>query len=401
MVTYLVQYDLNLFSDFTYFLNQTTGDEINQRDSRVYVGTRAEHTVYGKILGRDMENTFGFKVRQDWIGLTLDNVQNRALISHVRTDHVSQLNIAPWYQNKTQWLNWFRSVEGVRGDIFYFNSTSDLPVDSGNGYTGTLNPKLSLVFGPWSKTEFYIDGGFGFHTNDARGIFSSIDPGAGEPSRQLPALVHTRGTEVGVRTTDVPHLNSTLSVWSLWSDSDTFFDGDKGSVVDADRPGVRYGVEFSNLVTPTSWLSFDVNLAYSYAYFTDGDPQSVGILIPESVTTVASAGVSVKNIPGFKNFFGSLRLREFGPRPLIEDGSQTSRPSTIFNLASGYLISKTWSLNVEVLNLLNTSYNDNEYYYSSRLKGEAAGPDDGGGYNDHMVHTGEPRSLRATLLARF
>ncbi|MBC7692213.1 MAG: TonB-dependent receptor [Methylotenera sp.] len=401
VVVYLTQYNLDLYSNFTYFLNQVTGDQIDQKDSRVYTGVRAEHTVYGKLFERDMENTFGLQVRQDWIGATLNDTQNRNLVSHVRTDHVAELNVSPWFQHKLQWSSWFRTVEGVRGDLYDFHVASDIAPDSGQKFTGTLNPKLSLILGPWDKTEFYLSGGTGFRTNDARGIFAVASPVQGEPSRQLPAIVHTRGAEVGVRSSRLPGLNTTLSFWVLGSESDTFFSGDSGSVVDADRAGRRYGVEWTNYFTPRPWLTFDADFAYSTSRFVDDDPKGVGKYIPEAITSVISGAVAVHDVPGAERVFGALRMRQFGPRPLIEDNSQKSAPSTVFNIEAGYHLSKAWTASLQVLNLFNSSYRENEYYYSSRLKGEAAGPDEQGGTNDHMVHSGEPRSLRATLVAKF
>src|SRR5262249_44218066 len=131
------------------------------------------------------------------------------------------------------------------------------------------------------------------------------------------------------------------------------------------------------------------------------DPEGVGKHIPESATSVLSAGLTAERIPGFGGLFTSLRLRSFGPRPLTEDGSQKSSPSSVVNLRTGYVFDKTWSAAVEVLNLFDAQSNDNEYYYSARLRGEPTGPDEGGGYNDHMVHAGEPRALRLSLVARF
>ena len=77
LTAYLVHYNLDLYSDFTYFLNQTTGDEIDQRDSRSFTGFRADHTNYDKILEMDTGHTFGLQVRQDFIGNSLNHVQLR------------------------------------------------------------------------------------------------------------------------------------------------------------------------------------------------------------------------------------------------------------------------------------------------------------------------------------
>ena len=156
VVVYGVGYGLDLYSDFTYFLNQTQGDEIEQYEHRIYGGVRAKHTIYGKFLDHDTENTFGFQARDDEVDPELNQVTDRVVWQHDRTDHVSELNIAPWYENKIHWSSWFRSVAGVRYDDFNYSDRSDLAGDSGQGNKGALSPKLSLIFGPWSKTELYL-----------------------------------------------------------------------------------------------------------------------------------------------------------------------------------------------------------------------------------------------------
>jgi hypothetical protein len=66
----------------------------------------------------------------------------------------------------------------------------------------------------------------------------------------------------------------------------------------------------------------------------------------------------------------------------------------------GYEFSPTYSVAVDVFNLLNTHAQDVAYYYASRLKFESAGPDDSG-YNDIEVHPAESRSIRVTLMVKF
>ena len=47
---------------------------------------------------------------------------------------------------------------------------------------GIVSPKGGVVFGPWRGTELYVNGGFGFHSNDARGATITCDPVTGEPA---------------------------------------------------------------------------------------------------------------------------------------------------------------------------------------------------------------------------
>ena len=354
--------------------------------------------MYGKLFGNDTEYSFGLQGRDDWIEVRLDHVTNRVAWQHVSTNQVNELDIAPWVRNRTRWTDYFRTEAGIRADGYYFGDSSDYTGNSGNTTAGAVSPKVSLVFGPWSKTEYYLQGGLGFRTNDVRGMFTAIQPNTGQPSLLQTPIVHSRGAEVGVRSSAIAKLNTTLSVWTLNNDSDTFFDGDAGALVNTDRPSLRTGVEWTNFYSPISWLTVDADFAYSWAYFIDGQP---GIWVPEAVRAVVSGAVTVKGIPGMGGLFGSLRWRYFGPRPLTMDNSQQSASVAVLNLLAGYEFNKTWTLSLAVLNLFNAQYNDAEYYDSSRLKGEPPGPNPDGSYSDHMVHAGDPLSARLTLTASF
>jgi hypothetical protein len=58
----------------------------------------------------------------------------------------------------------------VRGDFFTVAITDKLGGPNGGTASSFLaSPKLQMIFEPWFNTEFYLNGGFGFHSNDARG----------------------------------------------------------------------------------------------------------------------------------------------------------------------------------------------------------------------------------------
>ena len=128
-------------------------------------------------------------------------------------------------------------------------------LNSGSASQFLPSPKASLIFGPWSNTEFYVQGGFGFHSNDARGAAQRIEPISPAnpfptPATPIRPLVPTKGAEVGVRTLAVPHLQSTLSLWYLYSASELQQSGDTGGTVASKSPSNRYGVEWANFYTP-------------------------------------------------------------------------------------------------------------------------------------------------------
>src|SRR5262249_21883490 len=157
-------------------------------------------------------------------------------------------------------------------------------------------------FGPWNGTEFYVNAGTGFHSNDARGTTLSHDP-QGNPVDRATPLVTAKGAEVGLRTVVLPHLQSTVALWTLRLASEVVVTGDAGTT-EAGRPSERHGVEWANYFTPRRWLIVDGDLSWSHGRFTTFDP--IGNYIPGSVQTVASVGVTIDSV---RNVFGSVRLR--------------------------------------------------------------------------------------------
>ena len=279
----------------------------------------------------------------------------------------------------------------MRFDGFRFKvSNSNIADNNGERYDGMVSPKLGLIFGPWADTEFYLNGGMGFHSNDARGVNTTVDPSTRESVNKAVPLARTYGAEIGTRTTWVKGLQSTLAIWWLDIDSELLFVGDAGTT-EISRPSRRYGLEFANYYSPTDWLTFDADLSFSNSRFRGDDPE--GNYIPGSIETVIAAGATVHNYHGF---FGGPRLRFFGPRPLIEDNSVRSDSTILLSAMLGYNIDKTWSVQAELFNLLNRKDSAIDYYYQSRLPGEAAE-----GVNDIHFHPVEPVSFRLGISAHF
>ncbi len=396
VMAYATYYDLELFSDFDYFLTDPIhGDQFQQKDQRVQLGLNASQTWNLKMFGLDTVNTAGLQERTDFIRLQLNNTEDQAVLSDIRHDHVFETRVGPYLENKTNWLPWFRTVAGFRADVFNYHDNDYTDRIAGGGTSAIVSPKLSLIFGPWAKTELYLNGGYGFHSNDIRGVVGPAIQGNNAPTGSVSPLVKTRGAEAGVRTTIVPGLQSTLTLWLLDLDSELVFSGDAADN-EPSRPSRRWGVEYGNFYTPTPWLTFDLDFAYSNARFTDHDP--AGPWVPEAIETVLDAGVAFHDLgAGWqKGFYGGLRLRFFGPRTLIEDRSVRSDPTTLVYLQLGYRFNKSWELSFDIFNLLDSQDSDIDYYYASRLRGEPAE-----GVDDIHTHQTEPRELRGGLTLHF
>jgi hypothetical protein len=384
---YAVRYQLSLFSNFTYFLDDPiNGDQFQQVDSRTVLGGRIAHRRLGRLGDRPLQFTLGLQTRTDDIALALNHTAARQLLDTVRTDDVLQSSLAGYTEASIEWTPWLRSLAGFRVDGYRFKVDAiSQPLNSGLQYAGIASPKGGVVIGPFRGTEFYVNAGSGFHSNDARGATITVDPSTGESVSPVTPLARATGAEVGFRTVAIPHLQSTVSIWGLGLASELVFIGDAGTT-EAGRPSHRDGIELANYYHPLPWLTFDADVAWSRARFTDGGDSTA---IPGSVGTVVSAGTSIDDL---RRFSFSARLRYFGPRPLIEDDSVRSRATTLVNAQAGYRWSPQVRLTLEALNVMNAADSDIDYYYASRLPGEPLA-----GVEDRHFHPALPRTFRVTM----
>ncbi len=379
---YAGYYDLDLFSNFTYDLGG--GDQFEQKDERWYVGGSARREWDFAEKNRFV---VGVQTRNDFlndIGLYNTTARNRTGV--IREDDVTVNTVGIFSSLDYHVNSWFRVQPGIRADFFHFDvDGNNNPADSGSDNDAIVSPKLNLVFGPWNETEFYVSGGYGFHSNDARGVNLAV--GGVDP------LVRTYGGEIGVRTEAIENVVSTLSFFYLHSDSELLYVGDAGTS-EAGPATERYGVEWSTYWRPTEWLMVDNEMTLS-----EGKLKGVGSddKIPGAVPFVWSTGITIGKDEGF---FGTIRSRYFSPRPLIEDGSEESRASLQINTRIGYR-KNDWEVSLDCLNLLDRKDNDIEYFYESLLPGEAAGTGPTGGHEDIHLHPSEPRTFRVTFTKRF
>lgn len=390
---YGAYYDVNLWSNFTGFLDDPLrGDQISQKEHRWIAGGNGEQTWFNRWFGLDMDNTLGFQVRHDSItGLALSHTQNRELLNRVSLHDVDETRFSFYLKNQTHWLEKFRTIAAVRSDTFQFDVRNLLvPQNSGDKTATTISPKLGLIFGPWYDTEFFINLGYGFHSNDARGVTVKVDPAdPGQPMSPVSPIAKQRGAEGGIRTQYVPGLNTTLAVWWLHSASELVFIGDAGTT-EPTGASERYGVEWTNYYKPNDWLTLDADFAFTSARYlkvTRGQDN-----IPNSVGRVIGAGL-VAELP--YDLFATLRVRHFGHVNLTEDNSAYGGDTTLLNLGAGYKY-RQFKLEVDVFNLLDSRANDIAYYYTSRLQDEPAGGVDG-----IMKHVVMPRQVRVTASLQF
>ena len=294
-------------------------------------------------------------------------------------------------QNEIAWTPWLRTLAGLRIDGYRFGVDASDPVERRLKRAGIVSPKGGVVVGPFGGTELYANAGLGFHSNDARGATITRDPVTGEPVDPVTPLVRAQGAEVGVRTVAIPHLQTSLAVWTLHARLRAAVcrrrRHDRGEPAE---PPLWHRV--GELLRPRPWLMLDGDLSWSSARFTDADPG--GDHIPGSVgdghlgrrdawtacaTCLAASGCAI-----------SVRA------PLIEDDSVRSKATSWSICRRATSSPRTVKIGVDVFNLFDAKDSDIDYYYASRLPGEPAG-----GVDDIHLHPTLPRTARVSLNVGF
>lgn len=403
---YLVKYDIDLTSNFSGYANQnflpdgvtSASDQINQTESRIYFGGKAEQSWFNKVASFDMTNTMGIQVRNDFNHVFLNNSNRGTVYNNVSNDRVTVTSLGVYLQNQTHWLPKLKTIAGLRGDVFNFDVQSiAVPQNSGSKTDSLVSPKLSIVLGPWNNSEIYLNAGQGYHSNDARGVIATINNG--QPQMAAPGLVRAKGAEVGFRTDAIKGLSSTLALWYLHLDSELVFRGDSGTT-EATGSSTRYGIEWANFYKPTKWLTLDGDLSLTHARYDHAElnqaselaNRAYGFHIPNAIGRTLSVGATL-TLP--RNLFATIRLRHFGNVTVDTNNPVSPYSTTTVNLSTGYELIKKFKVQFDILNLLGARNNDIAYYYGYQTS-LAATPKDG-----LVFHPIEPRMLRASLTYQF
>lgn len=389
---YAIHYKLDLFSNFTYFLDDPiNGDQFEQADKRNIFGGALKRGFIANIAGLETSHQIGLQGRYDDIdNVGLYRTVARQRLSTTREDAVKQASVGLWWQGNWQLLPNLRASTGLRQDIYHFDIDSNIAENSGKAHSNIFSPKLGLAWHASKQHEFYINWGRGFHSNDGRGSTIRVDPVSGDPAEKVNPLVKATSKELGWRANPLANWQTTLAIFQLDIDSELLFIGDAGAT-EASRPSRRMGIEWTNYIPINSWSYMDADFAIARARFRDSDV--VGDYIPGSIAKTASIGIAINHPSGWS---GSTRLRYFGPRALIEDSSVKSSSSLLTSARVAYQFSSKVNLALDIFNIFDRKVSDIDYLYTSRLQNEAAQ-----GVEDIHTHPAEPRMARLSLILNY
>ena len=367
---YAQYYRLDLFTNFTFFANDiatngvpTGGDGIQQSDRRVMYGSDIGYKQRGEVLGLPSTGTIGFQTRVDDIHARLGTQTTRTPTGATTDSEILEASYAPFVKAEVQPTSWMRLAGGLRGETFTFDVRNRCPTcaeqPAGRTSSGIVLPKMNLILGPWASTEFFVNYGEGYHSNDAR---SAVAPGSSP-------LARAKNYEVGVRSKPwgPQGVEFIATLWRLDLKSELVFVGDEGTteIRGATR---REGVEVAARGQVWGPIYFNGSVTYTKAEFRNGDA------IPLAPEVTAYGAVLVRWPEGLTS---QLQATYLGVRPLTEDRS-VNAPSWIdFDLSERYQLPIKLSHGrleafLFIQNLFNTKWEQAIFAFDSQLRNEAA-----------------------------
>jgi len=358
---YYSRYDFSLFSNFTFFLQDSVkGDEINQRETGRniygYTGTYDRDTRLGT---RTLHSTLGVGTRIDDAGLDLRHAQRRQITDTITAGRLFEQNINAYLDETLPLTDRLTLNAAVRFDVFTFDfrgvlaneATKELEPLRGRLTRSIVSPKLNLYYQLSPTVQLFARSGFGFHSNDARGVIR----GANET-----VLPRALGYEVGSTFKPVPSLVVNAALWSLHLQNELVYIGDDGNVENT-GPTQRYGVDVAARYQLSRRLFLDTDVNYNHGRQTDAPADANYIPLAPTFTTIG--GLTYKAPKGLS---GSLRYRHIDSRPANDDGSIRARGYFLFDAVLSYTKAR-FQIGATAENLLNVQWNQAQFATQTRL----------------------------------
>jgi hypothetical protein len=420
---FAIHASLGLHNDYTYYLvHPILGDQFRQFDRRVLVGGNIYQTFKFNFFEKESELKFGLQSRYDAIRLGLQDEYIRRSYDTIRNDQVGEGNVSLLTDYKTRWSPQLRTVIGTRWDYFWGSNNglqtyaasplvpgydqpgADIfsgqapfhlwtsPFNNGATIAQLISPKASIIINPWDdKTDFYLNFGRGFHSNDFRATTQTYDTSEVTeefgyvPVKKQGLLSPSTGAEVGIKTRIIEKLEHGTTLFFIQTAQENIFEGNSGNTMIA-RGANRLGLEFTNHYRPLTWLAFEGDVTATYARFRGYDSDQATLYSELLQPDAVQWGAYLGNAPGnylinatpiiatgtlelgeATGWFGTAKYRYIAPRPLTQDGFFSSPAIGTINVRAGYRWKEGWKLQLDVFNMFNSRSQQIAYAYGSLL----------------------------------
>ncbi|MBS1608326.1 MAG: TonB-dependent receptor [Bacteroidetes bacterium] len=355
---YFIKYHFNLYSDFTFFLNDpVNGDGINQKEIRNvygYTGTMSKHYLLGN---KNVSTVFGWGFRYDDINnIELNHVVKRRFLNRVQNGNIRERN-SFIYVNQNLLLNDNLNINaGIRYDNFSFSYMNIIAGDNNfrKQGRGIFSPKLNFTYTVNPSLKIYLNNGIGFHSNDARVILNN------SAKNILPKVF---GTDLGAIIKPTKNILLKAAVWHLYSEQEFVYVGDEGIVEPAGKTR-RTGIDASVRYQVYQWLYADLDL--NFARPRTIDKPKGNNYVPLAPTFTSIGGITIKMKAGLNT---SLRYRYIDSRPANENNTIRADGYFLLDAVASYEYKK-FELSVSIENILNQYWKEAQFATVSRLKNE-------------------------------
>ncbi|GAA4042451.1 TonB-dependent receptor [Hymenobacter glaciei] len=357
---YYSKYDFSLFSNFTFFLHDSiNGDEINQTDDRNLFGYTATYERDDHLGARSLHSTLGVGTRNDFSTLGLLRTLRQDPLGVITTGRLYERNINAYLDETLNLTDRITVNAAVRADFFTFDfrgqlaeeNTGALAPLAGRVARARVSPKLNLYYQLTPAVQLFARSGFGFHSNDARGVIQGLNANV---------LPRAFGSEIGSTFKPLPSLVVNAVLWSLHLQDELVYVGDE-AVVESTGPTQRYGLDLSVRYQVGSRLFLDADFNYNHGRQLDA-PEKANY-IPLAPTFTSTGGLTYKAPKGLS---GSLRYRHIDARPANDDGSITARGYFLLDAVLAYTTPR-FQIGATAENLLNVEWNQAQFATQTRL----------------------------------
>jgi len=355
---FLSQYDFELYSNFTFFLEDSiNGDQIRQKENRIIYGLNSDYNksfLKGNINGTWL---FGISLRNDQTKNTeLSHTKNRTeTLETLKLGNINETNLGAYIGANIN-INKWTFNPSVRLDYFDFQYNDKLTATykTQEQTKAIVSPKFNILYNPTHDLQLYLKSGKGFHSNDTRVVVA-------ENGKKI--LPGAYGFDIGYIWKPTPKMLINMAYWYLYLEQEFVYVGDAG-IVEPSGKTRRKGVDLSFRYQPLQWLFLNLDANYTYARSIEEPKDEDYIPLAPDFTLVSGLNFLFKS-----GIYGSINIRHLANRPANEDNSIVAKGYTVTDLNAGYKW-KRMSIGVQIQNLFNTEWNETQFATESRLQNE-------------------------------
>lgn len=378
---FLSYYTFNLFSNFTFMLNDSENwDEINQKEKRIIAGGHSEYSNQIHVGDEHWKWAAGAGFRYDHVmDIALYHSKQREIIGTYSLGDIDESNLFGYAGIEMNLGKWMVNPS-FRIDWFNFNYADKTAADYSNpgNSKAFISPKLNITYNPLDNLQFFLKGGRGFHTNDARVVVV-------RDGKDI--IPEAWGVDFGVNYKPLPELILRAAAWYLYMNQEFVYVGDEAVVEPSGksrRIGVDVGLRYEFL------KNFYLQADYTWSNGRMIDEPSGQDYIPLAPRHTLLAGLTYKN----KGFSAGIHTRWLGNRPANEDWSLTAKGYCITDINASYTF-RNLTVGTAIENLFDVKWKEAQFATETLIPGDREP------ITDICFTPGTPFAIRGFISFRF